>query len=159
MAGTTPLNHPYSGQPLLPGDGAMARRKGVITARVGGVAALLVFLGILMASRVFLTSQVTGLRTRIADLESRREFLEAGNADLHRRWNAASSPRVVMARAERELGLVPAEAPGPVLVLLPRDRQAERPWQEEVAEVVAGTMVSLRPRAAWAEPVSGGDEK
>ena len=161
MAGTTRLTHPYSGPQMMPGDGAMARRKGVVTNRV--VIGLMVFLclGAVMSSRVFLTSQITGQRARIADLESRKEFLEAGNAELHSRWITASSPAVVMARAEKELGLMAAETPGPVLVLLPEGRDERSQLavlRAEVEEVFHGTMVSLQPRTAHADPLTPGGE-
>ncbi len=161
MAGTARMTHPYSPSQMMASGGAMARRKGVITHRVAVGVAVVLFLGVLMGSRVFLTSQITGMRARIAELESRKEFLEAGNAELQSRWIAASDPAVVMARAERELGLVPTETPGPVLVLLPAEDDghgALASLRASVAQVVTGTMVSLQPRAAHADPVaSGGD--
>ncbi|PID81531.1 hypothetical protein CSA17_05060 [bacterium DOLJORAL78_65_58] len=167
MAGITRLTHLGSGPRMIPGDGmmaddgAMARRKGVVTGRL--VIGLMVFLylGLVMSSRVFLASQITDQRARIANLESRKEFLEASNADLHRRWFAASAPAVVMERARTELGLVATETPGPVLVLLP-DHTAERSQlaalRAGVEQVFHGTMVSLQPRAAHADPVTTGGE-
>jgi len=155
------MTHPCSGPQMMPGDGAMARRKGVVTSRLAIGVLLVLVLGLVMSSRVFLTSQITGLRARIADLESRKEFLEAGNADLHSRWIAASAPATIMARAERELGLVSPETPGPVLVLLPErgdDRSRLAILRAEMEEAFHGTMVSLQPRLAHADPIPGGGE-
>jgi len=106
----------FSSNAVVSGDGAMARRKGMMTARVAMIIAVVGMIGVLMGGRIFLTNQITGLRTRVADLENQKEFLEAGSAKLHMKWNRASSGEVIMARAGQELGLVVPNEPGLVLV-------------------------------------------
>ncbi len=163
----------FSGNAVVGGDGAMARRKGVITTRVVMVIGLIVLVGGLMAGRIFLTNQITGLRSRVADLESQKEFLEAGSAELHLQWNRVSNAEVVTKRARLELGLVVPESPGPVLVCLGKKENGKSVWgklkagvfgrdlarvRSEAGVAVAGAMVSLEPRGAWAGTYEGGDE-
>ncbi len=145
----------------------MAQRKGVITSRVVAVICLVVVVGGLMAGRIFLTNQITGLRSRVADLENQKEFLEASSAKLHMKWNDASSRKVIVARAEKELGLIVPEKPGLVLVCMnsPKKDQGvlRKLWEglpasAEAEELVAGAMVSLVPRSARAAVMEGGVE-
>lgn len=157
----------FSGNNVASGDGTMARRKGVLTVRVVLTVFLVLVVGALMLGRIFLSNQITGLRSRVADLENQKEFLEAGNANLLSRWNLASKDETIVKRAEKELGLIVPEDPGPVLVCVREDRQSRSGWkqrwtswldQDRTSQVMAGAMVSLVPRAAVADaPDPGGD--
>ena len=151
----------------------MARRKGVLTFRLAVVIVLVLVLGFLMAGRIFLTNQITGLRASVADLESRKEFLEAGSARLYTQWNGVSSGGVIVERARRELGLIIPENPGLVLVCGGSQEKNQSAWQKlkngfpggdvarvtaEAEEMVAGAMISLVPRSANAATLyNGGD--
>lgn len=157
----------FSSNAVVSGDGAMARRKGVLTTQVVMVVFVVTLLGLLMGARIFLTTQITGLRSRVADLENQKEFLEASSAKLHMKWNHASSPNIIEARAQRELGLVVPEEPGLVLVCLEGPKKGKGVWRklwaglpasDEAEELVAGAMVSLVPRSARAAAVEGGIE-
>ena len=167
----------FSGNAVVAGDGAMARRKGVITTRVVMIMGLIFLVGGLMAGRIFLSNQITGLRDRVADLESRKEFLEAGSARLHLNWNRVSNADIVMARATRELGLVVPESPALVLVCLNKKEEGKSVWGKlkagvlgtglakvgsEAGEAIEGAMngalVSIEPRGAWAGTNEGGAE-
>lgn len=152
----------FSSNTMVSGDGAMARRKGVVTVRVAMVFCVVLLVGVLMGGRIFLTNQITGLRTRLAGLENQKEFLESGSANLHLKWNYVSSRDVIVARANRELGLVVPEVPGPVLVCVDTPQKNEGalqkfwkglPATEEAGELVAGAMVTLTPRSARAGTV------
>ncbi len=159
----------FSGNSVVSGDGAMARRKGVVTTRVTVIAGVIILVGILMAGRIFLTNQITGLRSQVADLESQKEFLEAGSAKLHKKWNLVSSSKIVMARAQKELGLIVPQNPGLVLVCWNTKDQSKSVWsklkkgvlsadlntvglsaEEAMAGAVSDAMVSLEPRGALA---------
>lgn len=156
MENTTRLMSEYTQRMMMQGDGAMARRKGVVSRRLIIGALGVLFVGLLMVSRVFLTTQVTDARARIADLESRREFLEAGHADLQERWNLASSAAEIQRRAGAELGMVVPETPGPVIVLQEMEQGGSGPLLtlgQEVVAAVEWTMVSLQPAAAMASTV------
>ena len=157
----------FSGNAVVSGDGAMARRKGMMTARVAMVLGIIVLVGILMGGRIFLTNQITGLRTRVADLESQKKFLEAGSAELQLKWNRESSGEKIMARAGRELGLIVPNEPGLVLVCVDTPRKTKSGWREmwdglavegETGELVAGAMVSLVPRGARASATDNGGQ-
>ncbi len=141
--------------------GVMAHRRAVGGRKVLAVGLLVLASAILLAGSVYISNRVTGLRTEIAGLESRREFLEAGSAGLLTVWNKATAPAVVTARAQRELGLIVPAEPGLVLVRVPEYEQRVSPWRRlldnmgggaaaQAAEVVPnrimGSMVSLRPR-------------
>ncbi len=91
---------------LQTGGCAMAHRRtmGGCKLLVGSLA--LVVTAALLAGSVHVSNRVTGLRTEIAGLESRREFLEAGSARLQTAWNSATAPKVITARAQDELGLI-----------------------------------------------------
>ncbi len=153
---------------------AMAHRRGLVRGKVTlGIIGTL-GLGLLLAGSVFISNQTTGLRTEIAALESRREFLEAGSGLLLTRWNAASSAKVITRRARVEIGLEVPENPG--LVLVCRNEVCEDEgtggWRRflsrfgggDVAQaagdhvsLVVGSMVSLTPRNAQAAEASGGE--
>ena len=157
----------FSSNAVVSGDGAMARRKGVLTTQVVMIVAVVALVGLLMGARIFLTNQITGLRSRVADLENQKEFLEAGSAKLNMKWNYASSGDVLVARAEKELGLIVPEKPGLVLVCSNEPKKdtgvlrklwAGLPASEEAGELVAGAMVSLVPRSARAAAPEGGSE-
>ncbi len=157
----------FSSNAVVSGDGAMARRKGVLTTQVVMVVVVAALVGLLLGGRIFLTNQITSMRARVADLENQKEFLEAGSAKLHMNWNHASSGEVVVARAQKELGLIVPEKPGLVLVCLDgpkkdknvlRDLWAGLPASDQAGELVAGAMVSLVPRGALAGTMEGGSE-
>ncbi len=116
-----------------------------------------------MAGSINISNQTTALRTEIASLEARQEFLEAGSGHLLARWNAATSTEVIIRRARGELGLVVPDAPGLVLVHEEGSRKSNGSglWQkflsrfgggtpvqaaEDQVGLVVGTMVSLTPR-------------
>lgn len=120
--------------------GNMAHRKGLITARVGAVLLAGLLLAVLLAGRMVLLNQMTVMRTNIAVMEDRKDFLETKSADLLARWNQETSAQVICARAEKELGLRSPEQPGLVLVKLPADPGKSR-WGW--------------PR--WLESIGGGD--
>jgi len=142
-------------------SGVMAHRRCVGGRKLLCGALLVLMMGVLLAGSVFVSNRVTGLRTDIAGLESRREFLEAGSARLLTVWNRKTAPSVIIDRAERELGLVVPTEPGLVLVQLPANQQGPSPWrrlldnmsgvdQLQAAELnpswIMGSMVSLTPR-------------
>ena len=145
----------------------MAQRKGMVTTQVVITVAVVVLVALLMGGRIFLTNQITGLRARVADYESQKEFLEAGSAQLHKDWNRESSGEVIIRRAQKELGLIVPQEPGLVLVCLREDHKGQgvlkKLWDglsvsESAGEVVAGAMVSLVPRSARAGTYEGGGE-
>lgn len=140
----------------------MAHRKHVFKGRVTLMILGTVGMGLLLAGSIFISNQTVGLRTNIASLESRQEYLEAGSGQLLARWNAATRGPVIVARARKELGLIVPGDPDLVLV-----RREEAPhddgtglWRRflsrfgggDVAQaagdetgLVVGTMVSLTP--------------
>lgn len=147
-------------------NGIMAHRRAVVSRRVMAPALLMLVFAVLLIGSVYVSSRVTGLRAEIAELEDRREFLEAGSARLLTVWNKATAPAVITARARRELGLVAPAEPGLVLVQLPDDEQRISPWRRLLANVgggedaraeglnpswVMGSMVSLTTRQARAQ--------
>lgn len=165
MYGQSDSSMYYSSNGIGSGGGAMAQRKGLLSGQVLAVIFVVVLVGLLMGSRIFLTNQITGLRTRVADLENQREFLEAGSAKLHLKWNEASSRETVVARADRELGLIVPEEPGLVLVCVCEPEKGKAVWQklwdgfpakDKTSELVAGAMVSLVPRSARAGTLEDG---
>ena len=144
--------------------GAMAQRKGILTAQVVAVVVVVIVMGALMGGRIFLTNQITGLRTRVADLENQREFLEAGSARLHLQWNEASSRETIVTRASTELGLIVPESPGLVLVCVRKPQKGHAVWdalwegfpaRERTSQLVANAMISLEPRSARAGTIEG----
>lgn len=165
MYGQTNPTAYFSGNAVVSGDGAMARRKGIMTARVAMFIGVIVLVGVLMGGRIFLTNQITGLRTRVADLENQKEFLEAGSAALHVKWNRESSGEIIMKRAGLEMGLIVPDEPGLVLVCVDTPKKNKSGWREvwdvlavegETRELVAGAMVSLVPRSARASATDNG---
>jgi cell division protein FtsB len=163
----------FSGNSVVVRDSAMARRKGVLTFRLVMVVCLGLLLGSIMAGRIFLTNQITVLRARVADLESRKEFLEAGSARLYTQWNTASSGEVIVERARRELGLIIPEHPGLVLVCAEPKSERQGTWQKfkdglpgqdlaritsDAEDMMAGAMISLTPRGAKAGTYDNGGD-
>jgi hypothetical protein len=140
----------------------MAHRRGLLRGKVAlGIIGTL-GLGLLLAGSVFISNQTNGLRANIADLESRREFLEAGSGQLLTRWNAATSARVIIQRA-KAIGLEVQENPG--LVLMCQDVDGQHTdndgWRrflsrfgggdaalaaDDQVSLVVGSMISLTPR-------------
>ncbi len=162
----------FSGNSVVVQNRSMAQRKGVLTLRVVLILGATLLLGSLMASRIFLTNQITGLRANVAELESRKEFLEAGSARLFTHWNRVSNGDLIVQRAERELGLVVPENPGLVLVCSKMAESQNGAWYKlksrlpgkdlarikaGAEEMVTGAMVSLTPRGVRAgTPPFGG---
>jgi len=151
----------------------MAHRRGLLKGRVTlGVLSTL-SLGLLLAGSINISNQTTGLRKNIADLESRREFLEAGSGELLTQYNAATSAKVIIHRAKTEIGLEEQEHPGLVLVCKDREDQdgPAGAWRrflsrfgggdaalsagDQVSQVV-GSMISLTPRNAQAAETPDG---
>lgn len=151
----------------------MAHRRGLLKGRVSLGALTTLSLGLLLAGSIFISNQTTGMRKSIADLDERREFLEAGSGDLLSRWNAATTAKVIIHRGKTEIGLEEQEHPG--LVLVGRDREDQDGptgvWRrflsrfgggdaalaagDQVGQVV-GSMISLTPRNAQAAETPGG---
>lgn len=106
--------------------GCMAHRKGLVTARVGWFLAGGLLLAFLMAGRVVVLNQMASMRVSIAVLGDQKDFLETESANLLEKWNHETSPKVVCARAEAELGLISPDQPDLVLVKLPGDQDKSR---------------------------------
>ena len=141
----------------------MAHRRSLATGRVviGLLAGLTIT--ILMAGAVFLSNEVTSLRSGIAVLGNRRCCLEAESARLQTVWNRVSAPQVIMERAWAEGGLVVPEVPALVLVRADlEDSRSEGVWRNLLDGIGGGTdaqatgipprrgsngLVSLTPRA------------
>jgi hypothetical protein len=143
----------------------MAHRRGVLRGKVTLTVLATLVLGLLLAGSVFISNQTTGLRARIAELESRREYLEAGSGLLLTRWNAATEPKVIVRRAQK-LGLEVQPDPGLVLVCRNADEGVSGGrWRRFLSKfggggsaqaaadpsgLVMGAMISLTPRTASA---------
>jgi hypothetical protein len=145
---------------------AMAHRRGFLRGKVTQAALVTLVLGLLLAGSVFISNQATGLRASMADLEYRREFLEASSGLLLTRWNADTNPKVIIRRAQK-IGLEIQEDPGLVLVCRNDEDQgdSEGGWRKFLSRfggggsaqaaadpsgLVAGAMSSLTPRSAAA---------
>ncbi len=156
------------------GSRAMAHRRGLFEGKFTLGALCTLGVGMLLAGSIYISNQTTGLRKSIADLDDRREFLEAGSGELLSEWNVATSAKVIIRRAKRELDLEEQEHPGLVLVCKqPEDKDGHAgAWRrflkrfgggeaaltagDQVSQVV-GSMISLTPRNAQAAetPVGG----
>ncbi len=151
----------------------MAHRRRLLGTQVTLTALGALCLGLLMAGSIYISNQTTALRTNIAALEARQEFLEAGTGHLLTRWNAATSTEVVIRRAKKELGLVVPDDPG--LVLVYEEGSVNKPgsglWQKFLSRfgggsaaqaaddqvgLVVGAMVSLTPRNGQGALLQGG---
>jgi hypothetical protein len=91
---------------------------------VGLLAALLV------TQLVALANSIITLRCEIEDLQTERAYLETSNALRMAQWVRMTGKETIMRRAERELGLIPPDGPGPVIVM--KDEATERSksaWQ------------------------------
>lgn len=143
---------------------AIRRRmvRGKVTFAVLGITVLVLMMG----GSVFVSNQVTALRSDIARLQDRQDYLESGSALLLTDWNRETCAEVLVPRAKKKGFILPAR---PDLVLLEVD-----PGDGEKAGVIrrfigrlggadqanaaelppalnAETMVSLHPRRAGAE--------
>lgn len=144
---------------------AMAHRRGLIRGKVTLAVTGTLVLALLLAGSVFFSNQTTGLRTRIAELESRKEFLEADSGQLLTCWKADTRAPVIISRARKELGLRVQENPGLVLVCRnePGRSATGGRWRKFLSRfgggdeaqagvdqtgLVAGSMISLTPRYA-----------
>ena len=144
---------------------AMAHRRGLIRGKVTLTVTGTLVMTLLLAGSVFFSNQTTGLRSELAELESQREFLEAGSGQLLTRWKAATSAKVIIRRARAEIGLEVQENPG--LVLVCRDEKGRNAghdrWRRFLSRfggggtaqaavdpsgLVVGSMISLTPRNA-----------
>lgn len=152
-------------------DAAMAHRRPLVR---GGAVRALGFGGLIVlavACSVLVSAEVTRLRALAGDLEDRRICLEAEAADLARRWAEATGPAMVIARAERELGLVMPAQPDFVLVAARGDGAAGDGFLRRMLAglgggatanaaqppvFVDGAMVSLDPAR---EPAAKGDHR
>lgn len=142
----------------------MAHRRRVFKGPFTVTVLLVLTFGMLLAGSIFVSNQTVALRGDIASLESRREYLEAGEGLLITEYNAARKPAVIISRASGELGLVLPEHPD--LTLVCREiEQNERSMSlarkffsrfggaseanagEAHPALVTGTMVSLTPVA------------
>jgi hypothetical protein len=72
----------------------------------------------LLAQIIGLANSVCGLRTEIADLSEKREYLRADVARLTTVWHEVTAPEVVIPRAGEELGLTVPEGATTVVVML-----------------------------------------
>ena len=150
---------------------AMAHRRGLLRGKVTLAVLATLGLGLLLAGSVFISNQTTGLRASIAELESRREYLEAGSGLLLTRWNAATNPKVITRRAQK-IGLEIQQDPGLVLVCRNDDDHgtAEGGWRKFLSRfggggsaqaasdpsgLVVGAMISLTPRSSAAAAPPG----
>lgn len=144
----------------------MAHRRSLARGRLAIGLAAGVTMAVLMCGAVFLSNEVTDLRADIAVLENRRCCLEAESARLQLSWNRASSPEIILARAQRESGLAVPDEPALVLVQADPERRERASWkslldgfgggsvaQAGVTAVAApaSRFVSLVPRAAAGE--------
>jgi cell division protein FtsB len=105
--------------------GTMARSRCVagrpaVRVIVAGIGATL-----LLAHLVALANGVVNLRRQIDGLQSEKSYLEARYALRIAQWNRLSSREMIVARAEKELGLITPDGPGPVIVMT--DGTTERP--------------------------------
>ena len=96
--------------------GAMAQRRRLVSSRMTGLFCGGLLLVTALVGMVSLSNSVNGMRASIAELEDNREFLEAHAALLQARWNQATLPAVIIARASSELALMLPENPGQVLL-------------------------------------------
>ena len=159
----TPCNLRPTGESCRRDGGAMAHRRGLFRRSTATAAPLLLLGGLLLAGAVFVSNQVVALRVQVDDLQDRREFMEARQARLRSQWNTMTAADVVVARAERELGLIRPAEPGLVLVQVPQSGgKGDRRWDRFLAQLGGGTpvqaadhpgtspdrMVSLLPRPA-----------
>ncbi len=150
---------------------AMAYRRGLLRGKVTLAVLGTLGLGLLLAGSVFISNQAMGLRSSIAELEERREYLEAGSGLLLTRWNAATNPQVITRRA-RKIGLEVQLDPGLVLVCRGAGDQGESEggWRKFLSRfggggsaqaaadpsgLVVGAMISLTPRGAAATTLPG----
>jgi len=151
----------------------MAHRKRMFRGRVTLVILAAMGFGLLLAGSIFISNQTVGLRTDIAALESRREYLEAGSGQLLTKWNAVTSAPIIIHRARKELGLVVPEDPDLVLVCRDVEDNSDNSglWRKflskfgggnvaqaagDQAGLVVGSMVSLTPRTDPVPRTTGG---
>ncbi|MBD3219700.1 hypothetical protein GF314_00535 [bacterium] len=100
----------------VPTSTVMARRRGAGRAAPWKfvLAGLLVTAG--LAASIQVAGEVTQLRSEIQTLRAACDEMAARQAVLAVTWNTETSRQRIMRRAERELGLVCPEEPGPILV-------------------------------------------
>lgn len=138
----------------------MAHRRTMGGRKLAAGAVAMLMVAVMLAGSVYVSNRVTGLRARIAGLESQRKFLEAGSARLQTDWNKQTAPTVIISRAEAELGLVTSTVPALVLVQRPASGDRTSVWRRWLDNVggaqaaqaavlppaASGTMISLSPR-------------
>jgi len=92
-----------------------------------------------LAQLVMLANNVVNLRGDIARLHDEGAYLDGHIADLAARWQQLTTRSVVIARAERELGLVTPDGPGPTIVLTRQMATRQVPvWRRVLGAVGAG---------------------
>ena len=132
-----PAPHPSYGPAPV-----MARRR-----RLSGRPVLLglaagVLLTALLVQLISLANQVVNLRTEIGVLEANRDLLEGQKARLAAEWSRRSARPVIVARAERELGLIAAATPDPVIVCaVADDRSGTSIWRRAWDRLGSGQTV------------------
>lgn len=133
--------HPFAGRRSRPNArhcGPLARPR-----RLGGQTALLtIVLGaaatMALTEVITVNNRIVVARTEIDRLRSEKAYLEASIGGLEGAWGHLAARDSVVARAGRELGLVIAEAPGVVVVVMGDAAEAGNPAWRRVLDRVGG---------------------
>jgi len=125
-------------RPDGPWSGTMARsrrRAGKAALKVVGAC---VVLAVVSGSLVLLSNTVVVARQQIECLQSEKEYLETRLGRLEEDWNRAVSREKVVARAEKELGLIAPDGPGTMVVLTDTATERRLPLLDRVLAAVGG---------------------
>jgi hypothetical protein len=142
--------HPFAGRRPRPNarhSGPLARPR-----RLGGQTALLaIALGAAgtgaLTEIITVNNRIVVTRTEIDRLRSEKAYLEASIGGLEGTWGRLSARDSVVARAGRELGLVTAEEPGVVVVVMGgADGAGHSAWRRALGTV--GGAEGVAPAAA-----------
>jgi len=140
---------------------AMAHRRGFVCGQAFRAGLAVAALTAVVAGSVYVSTEVTRLRARVAELGDERECLKALGAELEQRWIAQTSPAAIGARVSRETDLRAGGAPDFVLVTREAPASADDGFLHKVIagltggatanaapppRFVSGNMVSLTPR-------------
>lgn len=111
--------------------------------RLGGQTALLtIVLGaaatVALTEVITVNNRIVVARTEIDRLRSEKAYLEASIGGLEGTWGRLAARDSVVARAGRELGLVTAEAPGVVVVVMGDAAVAGSPVWRRALDTVGG---------------------
>ena len=140
-----PAPHPSQGPPPV-----MARRRCLSGRPVLLGLAAGVCLTALLVQLISLANQVVNLRTEIGVLEANRDLLEGQQARLTAEWSRQSARSVIVARAGRELGLVTAATPDPVIVCaVADDRGGNSIWRRAWDKL--GSAQTVQAAEAWTD--------